>query len=298
MRLIDVADTAVRTEGEPRARLVGMHKSFGSAAVVRNVSLDLLPGEVHGLIGENGAGKTTLIKLLGGVHRPDAGVIEIGGRTVELDGPADAHHNGITLVHQELAVFPDLSATENVFMGRFPTAPGGVIDRRGMNSAVRAALADLGVRIDVERPLRDLSIGQQQLVEIAKGVTSGAQVIVLDEPTAALTPAEVQDLFRIVRTLTTRGVAILFVSHRLDELFAICDRITVMRDGERVHQASVSALTPDEVIRHMVGRRLDGLYPKTETEPGEVALAVEGLSRAGAFDDISFTRYLLHRSPR
>lgn len=279
---------AVTAGGGFRARLIGMRKSFGPVEVVRDVSLDLLPGEVHGLIGENGAGKTTLIKMLGGVHRPDGGTIEISGEPVELNGPADARQHGITVVHQELAVFPDLSAAENVFMGRLPQGRLGIVDRRAMDAAVAAVLRELGVSIEVERPMRDLSIGQQQLVEIAKGITSGAQVIILDEPTAALTPAEVADLFRIVRALTARGAAVLFVSHKLDELFAICQRITILRDGERVHQAPVSELTPDDVIRHMVGRRLDGLYPKPSASPGAVMLSVRGLNRKGAFEDIAF----------
>jgi rhamnose transport system ATP-binding protein len=270
------------------ARLIGVRKSFGPVEAVRSVSLDLLPGEVHGLVGENGAGKSTLIKILGGVYRPDDGVVEVDGLPVELSGPADARRHGITVVHQELAVFPDLSAAENVFMGRLPTGRFGTIDRGHAERAVREALAELGVDIDVQRPMRDLSIGHQQLVEIAKGITSGSQVVVMDEPTAALTPAEVADLSGTIKALTSRGVAILFVSHRLDEVFAICDRITIMRDGERVFEAPTRELTPDDVIRHMVGRRLDGLYPRPVAAPGSTVLSVRDLTRTGVFSGITF----------
>ena len=212
----------------------------------------------------------------------------MGGVPVELHGPSDARRHGITVVHQELAVFPDLSAAENAFMGRLPTGRFGFVDRGHAERAMRGALAELGVDIDVQRPMRELSIGQQQLVEIARGITSGSQVVVMDEPTAALTPAEVSDLAKTIKALTARGVAILFVSHRLDEVFAICDRITIMRDGARVHEALTSELTPDEVIRHMVGRRLDGLYPRPVTKLGPTVLKVRGLRRTGIFEDVSF----------
>ena len=279
---------STRATGRYRLRLIGIRKSFGSVEAVRKVSLDLLPGEIHGLVGENGAGKSTLIKILGGVHRPDEGTLEVDSSPVELHGPADARQRGIAVVHQELMVFPQLSAAENMLMGRLPTGRIGIVDRGRMESVVRHAFAELGVAIDVGRPMRELSIGQQQLVEIAKGITSGAQVIVMDEPTAALTPTEVADLFRILRALVARDVAILFVSHRLEELFAICARITIMRDGEKVHQAPTLELTPDTVIRHMVGRRLEGLHPRPAATPGTVVLSVRNLTRAGVFSDVSF----------
>ncbi len=274
-------------KGRSALELIGMRKSFGPTKVVKDVSLDLLAGEIHGLIGENGAGKTTLIKLLGGVHRPDSGTIEVSGVPVDLHGPVDARRCGITVVHQELAVFPDLGPAENVFIERLPTTSIGVVDRRRMERAAQGALAELGVRLDAKRPMRTLSIGHQQLVEIAKGLSSGSRVIVMDEPTAALTPSEVGDLFATLRRLAARGAAILFVSHRLDELFVICDRLTIMRDGERVHQARTSELTADDVIRHMVGRRLDGLYPKPTRKPGALVLSARGLTRVGVFSGVS-----------
>jgi rhamnose transport system ATP-binding protein len=270
------------------ARLIGVSKSFGPVRAAHGVSIDLRAGEVHGLVGENGAGKSTLAKILGGVYRPDEGTVEMGGHPIVLRGPSDARRHGITVVHQELTVFPDLTVAENVFMGHLPSRRFARIDRERMNRDVAAALADLGVDLDVRQPMRELSIGRQQLVEIAKGVTADARVVVMDEPTASLTPSEVGVLFRTIRRLTAHGVAVVFVSHRLDEVFSVCDRITIMRDGELVLTADRADLTPDQVIRHMVGRRLEGYYPRPTAALGDVLLRVRGLTRFGVFEDVSF----------
>ncbi|WP_408055465.1 sugar ABC transporter ATP-binding protein [Streptomyces radicis] len=271
-------------------RLRDVSKSFGAVAAVRGVSFGLDPGVVHGLVGENGAGKSTVVKMLAGVHRPDAGGVEIEGRPVELHRPADAKAAGIAVIHQEPTLFPDLSVAENIFMGRQPTARLGRIDRAAMRRAAEELFARLGVAVDPERQARGLSIADQQVVEIAKALSLDARVFVMDEPTAALTGVEVRRLFAVVRGLCERGAAVLFISHRFDEVFTLCRDLTVMRDGAWVSTDPVADLTVETVVRRMVGREVSALYPREPgaNEPGEVVLDVKGLSRAGAFSDIGF----------
>jgi rhamnose transport system ATP-binding protein len=271
----------------PRVALSGISKRFGATAALSDVSLDLLPGEVHALVGENGAGKSTLVKILAGVHRPDEGSIRLEGVPARIAGPAHSRSLGIAVVHQEPRLFPDLSVAENVFIGHAPSGPLGSIDWRGMRRAAQALFDELDVQLDVGAPVRGLSMADQQLIEIAKALSTEASVLILDEPTASLSAHEVERLFVIVRRLRDRGVAILFVSHRLDEVFALCDRATVFRDGRHVVTAPTSELTTADLIRHMVGRTVS-LFPKVENPIGEVLLEVSGLTRVGVFRDVSF----------
>ncbi|WP_106241014.1 sugar ABC transporter ATP-binding protein [Allonocardiopsis opalescens] len=266
-----------------------MGKSFGRLHALRDVTLRLRAGEVHALVGENGAGKSTLVKTLAGVHRPDTGHVEVDGRPVRFTGPADARAAGVAVIYQEPTLFPDLSVAENIFMGRQPLGRLRRIDRAATRAAAAALFDRLGVRIDPDRPARGLSIADQQLVEIAKALSLDARVLVMDEPTAALSGVEVERLFAVVRSLRDGGAAVLFISHRFDEVFALCDRITVLRDGAHVSTDPVERLDTDTVVRAMVGREVAALFPKEETEPGEVLLEVEGLSRAGVFSDVGFT---------
>ncbi|MGI8748438.1 MAG: sugar ABC transporter ATP-binding protein, partial [Deinococcus sp.] len=261
---------------------------------LRGVSLDLYPGEAHALLGENGAGKSTLVKILAGVHSPDSGELSIGGQPQRFRGPGEAREAGVAIIYQEPTLFPDLSVAENVLMGRQPRAGlGGFglgrIDTRAMNAQVGAILTDLGVQLDPARPVRGLSIADQQLVEIAKALSLRAQILVMDEPTAALTLAETDRLFRVVRSLRERGAAVLFITHRLEEVFAECQRVTVLRDGGWVSSGPTPDYTPDTVVRQMVGRDLGDLYPHTPVAPGEVALELRGLGSPGLFQDVSFT---------
>jgi rhamnose transport system ATP-binding protein len=264
-------------------------KSFGAVKALIDGSVTLLPGEAHALLGENGAGKSTLVKILAGVHRPDSGSLVVDGMPAEFSGPADAKAAGVAIIYQEPTLFPDLSVAENIYMGRQPLGRGRSIDRRAMNADARAIFARLGVVLDPARPARGLSVADQQIVEIAKALSLDAKVLVMDEPTAALTSVEVERLFEVMRTLRSHGAAVLFISHRLEEVFASCQRVTIMRDGRFVRTAPIEDLTIDDIIRSMVGRDLDSLFPKTATKPGDVVLEVEGLSREGAFHDISFT---------
>ena len=272
----------------PRVSLVGISKRFGATAALTGVSLDLLPGEVHALVGENGAGKSTLVKILAGVHQPDEGTILLDGVPTQVPGPAQSRALGIAVVHQEPRLFPDLSVAENVFIGHAPSGALGSIDWRGMRRAAQALFAELDVQFDVGAPVRGLSMADQQLIEIAKALSVEASVLILDEPTASLSAHEVERLFTIVRRLRDRGVAILFVSHRLDEVFALCDRATVFRDGRHVITAPTSGLTTADLIRHMVGRTVS-LFPKVDNPIGEVLLEVTDLTRVGVFRDVSFT---------
>ena len=264
-------------------------KSFGSVHALVDGSILLRGGEVHALLGENGAGKSTLVKILAGVYQPDGGELRIDGEPTVLAGTAASRSAGISVIYQEPTLFPDLSVAENIFMGRQPLSWGRHIDRGAMNAAATKVFERLGVALDPTRPARGLSVADQQIVEIAKAISFDARVIVMDEPTAALTAIEVERLFTVVRTLRAEGAAVLFISHRLEEVFANCQRVTIMRDGRFVRTDPIEDLDIDTVIRSMVGRDLDTLFPKTDTTPGEVVLSVEHLSRRGEFNDVSFT---------
>ena len=273
---------------EPTIELVDIYKSFGSTRVLEGVTLPLFPGEVHSLMGENGAGKSTLVKIMAGLHLADQGAIRMDGHEVLFRSTAQAQHAGVSVIYQEPTLFRDLSIAENVFMHRQPKTPYGWIDYAAMNRAVSAHLKQLGVSLRPEDPVLGLSIADQQIVEIIKALTFEAKVLIMDEPTAALSVEEVKRLFQVVERLRGKGVAVMFVSHRLEEVFAISQRITVMRDGRVVGSGPVKEWTTDEVIRKMVGRSLEALYPKEKVEPGKVVLRVRDLRRAGVFRDISF----------
>lgn len=241
--------------------------------------LELFPGEVHALAGENGAGKSTLIKTLAGVHRPDTGQVVLDGEPVLFHGPGDARDAGIAVIYQEPTLFPDLSIAENIFMGRQPRRALGRIDHKATHTATLALMQRLGVELDPDRPARGLSIADQQIVEIAKALSFEARVLIMDEPTAALTGSEVARLFGVVKTLREQGAAVLFISHRLEEIFRICQRVTTLRDGAWIASEPIEGMTEDDLVRRMVGRDLDELYPKQDVRPGEVALTVSRLTR-------------------
>ncbi len=267
----------------------GISKSFATVEVLRDVDLDLMAGEIHALIGENGAGKSTFAKILAGVHQPTKGSLSINGARAEISSPNAAQKLGITQIHQEPLSFPDLSVAENLVLGRHE---GGWLSRvpwaRMMQDA-QAIMDLLGVRIDVARPMRGLSIADQQMVEIARALASNARVIIMDEPTAPLTPKEAETLFVIARRLRDEGRTIIFISHRLEEVRALCDRVTVFRDGAKVVTGKIADLSNADIIRHMIGRPLKEYMHKQGTEIGEIALDVQGLSLPGVFHDISFT---------
>jgi rhamnose transport system ATP-binding protein len=264
-------------------------KSFGPVRALVDAEITLIPGEAHALVGENGAGKSTLVKILAGVHQPDSGRLLIDGEPTVFTGPAAAREAGVSIIYQEPTLFPDLTVAENIYIGRQPLRPGRRIDRSAMNKAAAELFARLGVRLDPDRQARGLSVADQQIVEIAKALSLNARVLVMDEPTAALTTVEVRRLFEVMRTLRTHGAAVLFISHRLEEVFASCQRVTIMRDGQFVRSAPIDEVTVDEIIRSMVGRELSTLFPKTPTEPGEVVLEVDGLGRDNVLRDIGFT---------
>ncbi|GAA3288621.1 sugar ABC transporter ATP-binding protein [Dactylosporangium vinaceum] len=269
--------------------LEGVSKSFGAVAALRDVRLELRAGEAHALVGENGAGKSTLVKVLAGAHAPDAGTLSIDGRPLVLNNPADARAAGIAVIYQEPTLFPDLSVAENIFMGRQPLKSGRRIDAAEMRRLAAELFTRLGVQLDPDRPARGLSIADQQLVEIAKAISFDARVLIMDEPTAALSGVEVERLFSVARSLRDAGAAVLFISHRFDEVFALCERITVMRDGQWVSTDPAADLTVADVVRRMVGREVGELFPKVPATVGEARLEVRGLSRQGAFHDVSFT---------
>ena len=267
----------------------GISKSFATVEVLRDVDLDLMPGEIHALLGENGAGKSTFAKILAGVHRPSQGSLSMNGAAVEVTSPIVAQKLGITLIHQEPVSFPDLSVAENLVLGRHD---GGWLSRVPWAQMVRdaAAIMDLlGVRIDVTRPMRGLSIADQQMVEIARALASDSRIIIMDEPTAPLTPKEAATLFTIARRLRDEGRTIIFISHRLEEVRALCNRVTIFRDGNKVVTDTIAALSDADIIRHMIGRPLKEYMHKQGTVIGDVALEVRGLTLPGVFSDISFT---------
>ncbi|HEX6356236.1 sugar ABC transporter ATP-binding protein [Actinophytocola sp.] len=273
----------------PLLELRDVHKSFAAVRALRGVSIELHAGEVHGLAGENGAGKSTVVRVIGGEHRPDAGEVLVDGTAVEFAGPREAQQHGIAVIHQEPTQFPDLTVAENVFMGRQPLRSFRRIDRATMNQRAAELFDSLGVPIDPNRVTRGLSIADQQIIEIGKALSADARIIVMDEPTAALSTVEAERLFRVASRLAATGAALLFISHRLEEMYEICQRVTVLRDGSLVTSAPMSSLSRDELVRSMVGRSVEQLYPSRDDSAGDEALAVSGLTRAGVFADVSFS---------
>jgi rhamnose transport system ATP-binding protein len=274
---------------DPIVALDDVSRSYGAVDALRNATMALVPGEVRALMGENGAGKSTMVKMMTGVERPTGGTVVIDGKPVTLHSTADARDAGIAVILQEPTLFPDLSVAENVVMGRHPRRSFGRIDRPAMRKMVQELLGRLGVELDPDRPVQGLSIADQQIVEIAKAMSFDARVLIMDEPTAALSGNEVDRLFRVVRALQARNAAVLFISHRLEEVYEICDTVTVMRDGAIVHDGQLADLPEDDLVRKMVGRDIAQLFPKTDKiNVGEVVLEVEGLSREGVFYDVSF----------
>lgn len=283
----DPEDSAAKGE-EPLLRLSGVTKSFGAVVALRDGSLELFPGSIHALVGENGAGKSTLVKIIAGLHERDSGLLELDGEPVAFRNTAESRAAGIAVIYQEPTLFPDLSVTENIFMGRQPTGRLGMIDRQAMFAEAESLMARLGVGLDPERLADGLSIADQQIIEIAKAISLDARILIMDEPTAALSGVEVERLFDVARSLRDEGRALMFISHRFDEVFALTDTITVMRDGAHVQTVQTAHTTVEEIVRAMVGREVTELFPKQPAPLGEVVLEVDGLTRAGVFTDISF----------
>ena len=267
--------------------LVGVSKIFGNSTVVDNVSVKVKPGEVHVLLGENGAGKSTVIKMMSGIYQPDKGHIEINGKTVRIPNVDSARKLGIAVIHQELNLVPELSIMENLFLGMLPTK-AGFVDRATMRSKAKEALQVIGLEEDVDKPMGDLGVARQQMVEIAKALMQHASILILDEPTAALTKRECEQLFSIIADLKSKNVGMVFISHHLDEIARVGDVVTVLRDGKYVD--TVSADVPEkELVRLMVGRDITNQFPHGNRHQGKELLKVEGLTRKGAIEDVSFS---------
>ena len=265
----------------------GIVKEFSGVRVLNGVSFRLRRGSVHALMGENGAGKSTLMKILCGMYPATQGEIMIDGKTVKISSPIDAKRLGIAMIHQELSAFHELTVAANMFMNR-EYKRGFLLDDKRMNQAAAEILADLNISIDPKLKMNRLSVAEMQLVEIAKAVSTDADIIIMDEPTSALTEAEVANLYKTVRDLRSRGKAIVYISHKIEEIFAIADEITVLRDGDFVAHDTIEAFDHDKLISLMVGRTLNQQFHKTHHSFGDVLLKVEDMSRSGKFSSVSF----------
>jgi ABC-type sugar transport system ATPase subunit len=264
-------------------------KQYAGIRAVNQASLSLRPGEVHALVGENGAGKSTLIKIMAGVVRPDSGRILLNGQPVEFNSGSQAFNHGLSFIHQELNLVSYLSGAENIFLGRpYPRTPLGTIDWKKLHQRAEQILATLGVHLPVDQPVLSLSRGGQSMISIARAFAGEASIIVMDEPTASLTDEEIRNLFRVIRQLKARGCAILYVSHRLDEIFEICDRVTVMRDGSVVGDYPIASLDQAEMIRLMIGRSLTDNFPPSQAALGRTLLEVKDLA-GGPVQGLSFS---------
>jgi len=270
-------------------RALELRKDFGGLTVLQPTSVEFRPGEVHALMGENGAGKSTLMKVLAGLYRPDGGHVEWRGQRVEFGSPHDALVAGIAMIHQELMPIPDLTVAENITLGAEPCGRLGRIDRAAQSRRATELLAELEADIDPSRLMRTLTVAQTQVVEIAKALGRNADVILMDEPTAALSDHEVAALFRAIARLKARGVAIVYTTHKMDEVFRLADRISVLRDGRLVESSLADAFDPAKLIRLMVGRELSDVFPTRQTPTDEILLEVSGLTREPAYRDVSFT---------
>lgn len=265
-----------------------IHKAFGTNQVLSGVNFELQEGEVHALMGENGAGKSTLMNILIGLHQRDQGKITVDGKETYFGSPKEAEELGITFIHQELNVWPEMTVLDNLFIGKEITSSLGLLNTKQMKALANEQFAKLSVRIPLERPAGECSVGQQQMIEIAKALMTDAKVIIMDEPTAALTEREIQKLFGVIASLKKNGVSIVYISHRMEEIFTICDRITIMRDGRTVDTKVIAETNFDEVVRKMVGRELTERYPVRNPSYGEVVLEVRNASSKGIFQNVSF----------
>lgn len=272
----------------PVLRMIGIDKSFPGVHALENVSLDLRCGEVLAVVGENGAGKSTLIKILGGVYQPDGGEILLDGQAKRMRSPTAAQAAGISIIYQEFNLVPDLTVRENIFLGRERVRCGFVQAAEEQREAERL-FERIGVAIDPGARCRELTVAQQQTVEIAKALSVRARIIVMDEPTAALTSQEVERLFAIIRDLQSQGIAVIYISHRLDEIFKVADRVMILRDGRHVGAHAVENITRESLIEAMVGRPLEAEFPRREAKPGRERLRVEGLQRGKTVRDVSFS---------
>ena len=274
----------------PLLEMTGISKFYPGVVALNDVHFEVLPGEVHALCGENGAGKSTLMKILAGAESKDRGEIKINGNPAHIHTPQDAMALGVNIIYQEFNLVPHLSAAENIYLGREPAAAiPGFINFRKLYGDAQSVMDSLGVAVDVRAEVSRLSVAQQQMVEIAKATSRNSIIIAMDEPSATLTDHELKNLFVLIRELKTRGVGIVYISHRMEEIFDICDRVTVFRDGQYVGTKRIEDTNRDEVIRMMVGRELKESIPKRPAKVGEPILEVRGLTRKGVFEDISFT---------
>ena len=273
---------------DPILTLSGISKSFPGVRALNGVSLSLQPGRVVALLGENGAGKSTIVKILTGIYRADEGEIRVSGKVRSFSSPRDAWAAGIAAIHQETVMFDELTVSENIFMGHMPTGPARLVDWAEMRRKSAELLKRIDAAIPTELKLKRLSVAQKHLVEIARALSHEAQVVIMDEPTAALSANEIDDLFRIIAQLKAEGRAIIFISHKFDEVFRIADDFVCLRDGEQVGAGSIASVTEPQLVRMMVGRPVDQIFPKRNVPIGEIILSVSNLSNATEFADVSF----------
>lgn len=266
----------------------GITKEFPGVKALDNIQLKVRSGSVHALMGENGAGKSTLMKIIFGIYTPDAGTIRYKGQPIKLNGSKDALSMGISMIHQELSPVPYMTVAENIFLGREETKGFGWINKKKMQQAAKELFEFLGMNIDPSAKMIDLSIANMQMVEIATAVSYHADLIIMDEPTSAITDKEVDQLFRIIRSLKEKGVSIIYISHKMDEIFQICDDITVFRDGQYIGTKPAGELTQELLIQMMVGREIKQVFHKEQVEIGDVVLSVHNLARKGKFQGVSF----------
>ncbi|MGG3913344.1 sugar ABC transporter ATP-binding protein [Rossellomorea vietnamensis] len=265
-----------------------IHKAFGTNKVLEGVDIEIRDGEVHALMGENGAGKSTLMNILTGLHKKDQGTITIDGKDMTFDNPKQAEEFGVAFIHQELNVWPEMTVLENLFINKEPVTQFGLINTKKMKAVANEQFKKLNISIPLTKEAGQCSVGQQQMIEIAKALMTDAKVIIMDEPTAALTDREIETLFSVIRSLKKAGVSIVYISHRMEEIFTICDTITVMRDGRTVDTTPIPETNFDEVVKKMVGRELTDRFPKRQPKPGETMLEVRNLTKKGLFEKVSF----------
>ena len=287
MAAVSTAENHMSQE-QYRVELIEINKSFRAIQALKNVSFAVAPGEIHALVGENGAGKSTLMKILSGAYQRDSGTIKIDGREVEIRNPHEGRKHGVGIIYQEFALATDLTVAENLFIKHLGTR-GGLINWSVLNRRAEELLHNVGFDIDPRRTVRDLSVAYQQMVEITKEISQNVKILVLDEPTAVLAPREVERLFTVMRSLKDKGISFVLITHRLDELFEIADRTTVLKDGEVVGTVNIQDVNRDDIIRMMIGRQLSTMYPHRNVEKGPEVLQVSGLSSSTGVEDVSFS---------